>query len=199
MIQFLLNNLGVKVDAVQQVSAVSFHLRHDSWLGWIVFIALLLSVFTWWVYRYVGAHRQLPKSRRILLTTLRILLFLLLLFILLRPVFSFTVENRLRRTLIALVDKSASMDIPDMRREDADIKRAAIALGKIEQLRLLSTAENLGLLSLAESAATTDGAVVSSLGLPFFALGCGASQSKARATVVYLPPPCRFLLPAAGG
>ena len=134
MIQFLLNNLGVKVDAVQQVSAVSFHLRHGSWLGWIVFIALLLSVFTWWVYRYVGAHRQLPKSRRLLLTTLRILLFLLLLFILLRPVFSFTVENRLRRTLIALVDKSASMDIPDMRREDADIKRAAIALGKIDQM-----------------------------------------------------------------
>ena len=78
-------------------------------------------------------------------------------------------------------------------------EKAGVSLGKIEQLRLLSTAENLGLLSLAESAATTDGAVISSLGLPFFALGCGASQSKARATVVYLPPPCRFLLPAAGG
>ena len=59
-------------------------------------------------------------------------------------------------------------------------EKAGVSLGKIEQLRLLSTAENLGLLSLAESAATTDGAVISSLGLPFFALGCGASQSKAR-------------------
>jgi len=53
---------------------------------------------------------------------------------LLRPVFSFTVENRLRRTLVALVDKSSSMDIPDSRLEDADMKRAAIAMGAIERL-----------------------------------------------------------------
>lgn len=32
----------------------------------------------------------------------------------------------------------------------------------------------LGLLSLAESAASTDGALISSLSIPFFALACGA-------------------------
>ena len=134
MIQFLLKFLGVKIEAAEEVSAVSLQLRHSTWLGWIVFIALLLSFFAWWVYRYVGAHRQLEAARRRLLTTLRIGLFLLLLLILLRPVFSFTVGNRLRRTLIALVDKSSSMDIPDMRRDEADLKRSAIALGMIEKL-----------------------------------------------------------------
>jgi hypothetical protein len=53
-------------------------------------------------------------------------------------------------------------------------EKAGVTLSKVEELKLLSTAERLGLLSLAESAATTDGAIISSLGLPFFALGCAA-------------------------
>jgi len=134
MIQFLLKFLGVKVDAAQQVSSVSLQLRHASWLGWMVFIAILLSVFTWAVYRYVGGHKDLPPKRRKILTALRILLFLLLLFILLRPVFSFTVENRLRRALVVLVDKSSSMNIEDTRIDDPDVKRAAIAKGMVERL-----------------------------------------------------------------
>lgn len=56
-------------------------------------------------------------------------------------------------------------------------EKAGVTLSKVEELRLLSTAERLGLLSLLESAATTDGAIISSLGLPFFALGCGARLS----------------------
>jgi hypothetical protein len=46
----------------------------------------------------------------------------------------------------------------------------------------------LGLLSLAESAASTDGALISSLSIPFFALACGALLPR----VV-----CRFLGPDA--
>lgn len=57
-------------------------------------------------------------------------------------------------------------------------EKAGLSLQKVEQLKLLSTAESLGLLSLAESAATTDGAVIASLGIPFFALGCGASMPQ---------------------
>ena len=134
MIPFLLKFLGVKIEAAQEVSSASLQLRHGDWLGWIVFIALLLGYFTWWVYRRVGAHRHLAAGRRHLLTALRMGVLLLLLFILLRPVVSFTIENRLRRTLIALVDKSSSMDIPDIRRDETDIKRAAIAMGKIDKL-----------------------------------------------------------------
>jgi len=134
MISFLLKFLGVKIEAAQKVSSASLQLRHAGWLGWIVFIALLLGGFSWWVYRHLGGHRELEARPRGMLTSLRALLFLLLLFILLQPVFSFTIENRLRRKLILLVDKSASMDIQDARLEDPDIKRAAIAKGMIDRL-----------------------------------------------------------------
>jgi hypothetical protein len=134
MIPSLLKFLGVRIEGAQQVSSVSLQLRQAGWLGWVVFVALLLGGFTWWAYRYLGGHRELAMGRRKLLTSLRIVLFLLLLFILLRPVFSFTVENRLRRKLVVLVDKSASMDIQDPRVEDADIKRAGIAKGMIDRL-----------------------------------------------------------------
>ena len=134
MIQFLLKFLGVKIDGAQEVTSVSLQLRNSEWLGSVVFIGLLLAAFAWAVYRYVGGHKELVAQRRRLLTGLRLVLFSLLLFILLRPVFSFTVENRLRRTLVALVDKSASMEIEDLRNEDADLKRAAIGKGIIERL-----------------------------------------------------------------
>ena len=98
-----------------------------------MFIGLLVAVFAWAVYRHVGGHKELATARRRWLTGLRLVLFSLLLFILLRPVFSFTVENRLRRTFIALLDKSASMEIEDLRNNDADLKRAAIGKGIIER------------------------------------------------------------------
>ena len=53
-------------------------------------------------------------------------------------------------------------------------EKAGVTLSKVEELKLLSTAERLGLLSLAESAGSTDGALISSLGLPFFVLGCAS-------------------------
>ena len=77
-------------------------------------------------------------------------------------------------------------------------EKAGITLKKVEELKLLSTAEkcvapqrslshqhsrahalrcfprSLGLLSLAESAASTDGALISSLSLPFVVIAIGA-------------------------
>mmetsp|Transcript_9226 Transcript_9226/g.32056 ORF Transcript_9226/g.32056 Transcript_9226/m.32056 type:complete len:183 (+) Transcript_9226:37-585(+) len=47
-------------------------------------------------------------------------------------------------------------------------EKAGLTLSKIESLKLLSTAEKLGALSLLESVANTDGAVISSLSIPFF-------------------------------
>ncbi len=124
----------MKVGEAQEVTSVSLQLRQGSWLGWAVSLALLLAVFGWWVYRYLGAHRELARKPRGFLTALRLALYLLILFMLLRPVFSFTVENRIRRTLIALIDQSSSMDIQDARLADPDLKRAAIAKGMIQRL-----------------------------------------------------------------
>ncbi len=129
MTRILLKLFGVKVEAAQEVASASVQLRHSGWLGWIVFIALLLGIFGWWVYRYAAGHGELAPRRRVLLASLRIAFFSLLLFILLQPVVSFTVVNRLRRTLVILLDRSASMDIQDTRLEEADVKRAETVTG----------------------------------------------------------------------
>jgi uncharacterized membrane protein len=126
MIRLLIKLLGVKIDAAQNVSGVSFHLRNGGALGWPVVFALLLGGFTWWVYRYLGGHRDLQAPRRRLLTGLRMALFFFLLLLVLGPELSFSVETRLRRSLILLIDASASMDIQDQRLDRADLKRAAI-------------------------------------------------------------------------
>lgn len=54
-----------------------------------------------------------------------------------------------------------------------------MTLSKIEKLGLLSTAENLGALSLLESAFEKDGATIASYSIPFFLL--------ALATLVLIP------------
>ena len=78
MIGFLLKFLGVKVGDAQEVTSVSLQLRQGSWLGWAVSRALLLAVFIWWVYRYLGAHRDLAGKPRGVLTALRLALYLLI-------------------------------------------------------------------------------------------------------------------------
>jgi len=69
------------------------------------------------------------------------------------------------KKLLSAIEKAGLLSLAE---------KAGLSLGKVEELKLLSTAERLGLLSLLESAASTDGAVIASLGLPFFALGCSA-------------------------
>lgn len=46
-------------------------------------------------------------------------------------------------------------------------EKAGLSLGKIEQMGLLSTAERLGLLTLAEDVLTSDPGKISSASLPF--------------------------------
>lgn len=134
MIGLLLKWIGVKIGDAQEVTSASLQLRHASWLGWVVSVGMLLAVFTWWVYRRVGAHRELTPAHRWVLSALRLALLWAILLMLLRPVVSFTVESRIRRALLALVDQSASMEIQDPRTTEADVKRAAIAKGTIERL-----------------------------------------------------------------
>jgi uncharacterized membrane protein len=134
MIDSLLKIFGVKVGEAQQVTSVNLQLRNTDWLGWAVFLALLLGAFGWWIYRYAWGHRDLAQPRQRLLSALRIALLLLILLLLLRPVLSFKIESRIRRTLITLIDQSSSMDIRDPRISEPDVRRAAIAKGLIKRL-----------------------------------------------------------------
>ena len=131
MTEFLLRIFGVRMDNAAHISGVQVVLRNSGAIGWIILLAVLLGAMTWWSY-WRDARDWVSPARRRVLTTLRILLFLLLLLILLRPVLAFTIEGTIRRTLINLIDTSASMKIADPRFDEADRKRAALASGALD-------------------------------------------------------------------
>ena len=56
----------------------------------------------------------------------------------------------------------------------AEVEKAGLTLSKVESLKLLSTAEKLGVLSLLESAFAKDGATITSYSIPFFLGALGA-------------------------
>ncbi len=131
MTDLLLKLCGLKIEGASRVSGVEFALRNSAWLPWLIGLAVLLGVLTWWSYRRDAGELLTPAKRR-LLTALRMLFFALLLLLLLRPVLAFTVDTAIRRSLLTLVDTSASMKIADPRQDPADLKRAAIATGVLD-------------------------------------------------------------------
>ncbi len=128
---FLLKLCGLKVDAASRVSEVDFALRNGAWLGWVVCLAVVLAVLAWASY-WRDARALLSPMKRRILTGLRMVLFALLLLLLLRPVLAFTVDTAVRRTLLTLVDGTASMKIVDARVDASDVKRAGIATGLLD-------------------------------------------------------------------
>jgi hypothetical protein len=129
--EFLLKLCGVKVEGASRVAGAEFALRNQSWLGWVIVLAVLLATLTWFSY-WRDATEIVNHRKRRVLTTLRIVFFALLLLLLLRPVLAFTLESAIRRTLLTLVDTSGSMKIQDPRFDPSDLKRAAIARGLLD-------------------------------------------------------------------
>jgi hypothetical protein len=127
----LLDLFGARVDQAESVHGAEFALRHGTWLGAAILAALALGALAWWSYRRETADLTTSRQRTALVA-LRIAFWLLLLIVLLRPVIVFSLETTVRRTLILLIDTSASMTIEDPRYDDADRKRAAIAMGALD-------------------------------------------------------------------
>jgi hypothetical protein len=127
---FLLKLAGVDVDAASNITSATLRLRYIDSLGWIILLALVLAGLTWWTYWRKPAH-PLPRPRRRTLMILRILVFALLLFALLRPVVTFTIAGTIRRMVVGLWDASLSMAIQDPRLDPSDVKRVAIARGEL--------------------------------------------------------------------
>jgi hypothetical protein len=128
MTQLLLKLLGAKIENAKHIASVGLQLRNLGALGWVIFFALAFGALTWWTY-WRGASRELAPARKRVLIALRVVLFVLILFALLRPVVAFAIEGNIRRMLVMLIDNSSSMNIQDPRVTDADIKRAAIGKG----------------------------------------------------------------------
>lgn len=129
--ELLLRTCGVRVENAVAISGAQLVLRNSSALGWVILALLLLGGMAWWSY-WRDARDMISPRRRGLLVGLRIALFLLLSLIVLRPVLALTIEGRIRRQLVTLLDASASMNIQDPRFEAADIARAAMARGEID-------------------------------------------------------------------
>ena len=125
MTDFLLKLFNVRASEAARISRadVNFHGVNPAWL---MLLFVLFAAAAVLLYRRTG--EDLPRWRRYTLAGLRCLFFLLILGLLLRPVLSVTFEASVRRSLILLLDASASMsEIKDQRTAEADLKRAAIA------------------------------------------------------------------------
>jgi hypothetical protein len=127
----VLRLFGLKTTGAGKITdtAVNFHGVNPAW----VFIAaVLLSVLVFWMYRRAAEH--LSMVRKLTLATLRGLFLLLILGLLLRPVLTIAFEQTVRRTLLVLIDSSASMGELKDKRSDSpdDLKRVAIAKGVID-------------------------------------------------------------------
>lgn len=119
-------------------------LRAPTGAAWVVVLALILAAGVVVLYR---SERGGSLLRRTFAAVLRVAFLVLLLALLLRPTLRFNLEGTVRRALLFLVDDSASMKLADPRSDDADRKRAAIALGLIDPTRgldqPLGTSQNL--------------------------------------------------------
>jgi hypothetical protein len=97
----------------------------------LILVAIILSVLVAYSY-WRDTRETIDRRKRVILSALRISLLLCLLILLLRPVLAFTMEASIRRSLPILVDASGSMKIQDPRLDEKDLKRAAIAMGKLD-------------------------------------------------------------------
>lgn len=93
--------------------------------GWAFLIGVAIVAATFWIY--LRTTPALVRWQACVLATLRSLLIGLILILLMRPVLLLTVVGTIRRSLLVLVDASASMQIKDMRQDEADMKRVALA------------------------------------------------------------------------
>jgi len=130
MYDWILKLTGATVETGSEVigSQLEFH-GGVEW-GWIALLVAAFAVVIWISYRWLPA--ELSSGRGAILVFLRAAFLVLLLGILLRPVLTLSLERKIRRTLLVLVDTSRSMAIADPRVTEEDIKRAAIAKGHLD-------------------------------------------------------------------
>jgi len=125
----LLRFFGVPVADSVQVSEISIAF-HGLSPTWAFMIAVVIVGGTIWTY--LTNSPRLVLWKKAVLALLRSILLGLLLLLLMRPVLLLTVEGTIRRSLLLLIDSSASMQIKDLRQDDADLKRGAIARGLLD-------------------------------------------------------------------
>jgi hypothetical protein len=109
-------------------SASGFYFRYGPIgvaLGVLVPLAVLYAIF---LYRL---HPELSRKHRVVLASLRSMVYAAIILLLLAPVVGKTKKVPIPNNILVLLDVSESMSIPDRRRDPAELADAAAALGKI--------------------------------------------------------------------
>jgi hypothetical protein len=140
MYDFFLKLMGVPVEQVSRITQSQLRFRGDVDFIWIVLAAVALGVMVFLMYR--KAAPDLSPVKKYTLATLRTVFLLLILVLLMRPVWAFTIESRIRRELVVLLDGSSSMKIQDPRSDTDDLKRVAIARGELDPSKGLNQTLN---------------------------------------------------------
>ncbi len=125
----LLRLFGVPVSDNIQVSEINVAFHGISPSTALIVAAIIIAATVW---TYLSTTPRLKNWQKTLLAALRCLLLAMIVLMLMRPVLLLTVEGTIRRSLLVLIDSSASMQIKDLRQDNDDLKRAAIAKGSID-------------------------------------------------------------------
>jgi hypothetical protein len=99
--------------------------------GWPV-VALLVAIALVVAYAFYTYRRdnQIKWALRLTLAVIRGVAYTLVVVLLFEPVLTLEAEERIRRSVLVLVDTSQSMSIKDARKTQADLEEAALAMGK---------------------------------------------------------------------
>ncbi|MFW6163007.1 MAG: hypothetical protein ACODAJ_09575, partial [Planctomycetota bacterium] len=116
------------IDDAGPVTYFDYALRHP----WPRIVVLLLVVaalgYVAWIYH---RERTLSRGRRIALGVCRGILYALVIVMLFEPVLGMEMQVKVRRSLLVLLDRSASMAMHDRRSGRKQLEDAALALGKV--------------------------------------------------------------------
>jgi hypothetical protein len=130
MTDLLLKLLGVPAEQVARLADSRLRFRGDVSPAAILLAAVALGVVVFLMYR--KAAPDLAPWRKYTLATLRTIFLVLILILLMRPVWAFTIESAVRRELVVMLDASTSMKVEDPRSDPDDLKRVAIARGQLD-------------------------------------------------------------------
>ncbi|NQT86860.1 VWA domain-containing protein [bacterium] len=109
------------------VTYAEWYLRHP-WPR-LVIAGIILVAIAYAAVLY-HRHRTISKGRRIVLGTLRALLYTVLIVLLFEPVLGLETSVKLRRVFLVLLDRSESMNMRDARKNKEDLEDAALCMGK---------------------------------------------------------------------
>ena len=130
MTSLFLKLLNINIEKTGKITSARLDFYPEINIALFILLIVLIGVSIYFLYKSPGD--DIPAWRRNTMAGLRIAFMIMLLFVFLKPTIALTLEGNIRRTLLLLLDNTASMQIKDFRSDAMDVRRAAIAKGIIK-------------------------------------------------------------------